>query len=299
MSILIVSVQNDYTTNKVLHWFQYYNIPFKRINIDDTIDIIEEFAKLNFQEFTGYWYRRGNLINFNNHDNIDIEIKKYLKENNRKIIEYFEYKMMKKKNLNSFFNSDLNKLIVLKIAEELQLSIPKFQLLKNTKSIDKFKKIYKTINKDGNIFDYKNQCVFNVLTQEHRENIDYDFSPTLFQDKIEKKHEIRIFFIDDSFYCAAILSQRNSETSIDFRTIGEQEKNRIIPYSLPSTIQIKLRQLMAKLKMNSGVIDMIVTSLNEYIFLEVNPVGHFGLISYHCNYGIEKKIAKFYKNEKK
>lgn len=56
---------------------------------------------------------------------------------------------------------------------------------------------------------------------------------------------------------------------------------------------------MAKLKMNSGVIDMIVTSLNEYIFLEVNPVGHFGLISYHCNYGIEKKIAKFYKNEKK
>lgn len=297
MNILIISVQSDYTTNKVLQWFQYYQIPFKRINIDITEDIIHELSKLNFNEFSGYWYRRGELVNGMNNDSYNIEIQKYLNENNRKIIEYLEYKMMKKKNLNSFFNTDLNKLIVLEMAEELELQTPDFQLLNNTKSVETLKYIYKTINGDGNIFDYKNKSIFNVLTQEYSENVDYEFTLTLFQKKIEKKYELRVFYLNEQFYSTAILSQKNQATLIDSRAIGEQEKSRMIPFSLPYTIEQKLKDLMKNIGINSGVIDIIVTPSNEYVFLEVNPVGHFGLISYNCNYYLEKKIAKFFKYE--
>lgn len=296
MSILVVSVQHDYATNKVLQWFQCYQIPFKRINVDSTEDIIYELSKLNFNEFSGYWYRRGELINRINNNAYNIEVQKYLLENNRKILEYFEYKMMKKKNLNSFFNSDLNKLIVLEIARELGLSIPDFQLLDTTKSVDS-NSIYKTINGDGNIFDYKNNSVFNVLTQEHKENIDYEFSLTLFQKKIEKKYEVRVFYMNEDFYSMAILSQRNQATRIDSRAIGEQDKSRMVPFSLPTIVKQKLKKLMIDIGINSGVIDLIVTPSNEYIFLEVNSFGHFGLISYNCNYYIEEKIAKFYAYE--
>ena len=39
---------------------------------------------------------------------------------------------------------------------------------------------------------------------------------------------------------------------------------------------------------------MIVTPTNEYVFLEVNPVGQFNFVSELCNYYIEKNIAEFF-----
>jgi D-alanine-D-alanine ligase-like ATP-grasp enzyme len=42
-----------------------------------------------------------------------------------------------------------------------------------------------------------------------------------------------------------------------------------------------------------GSIDMIYTTDNKYVFLEVNPSGQFLGYSDTCNYCIEKKIAEF------
>jgi len=44
--------------------------------------------------------------------------------------------------------------------------------------------------------------------------------------------------------------------------------------------------------LNSGSIDILVTPNNEYVFLEVNPVGQFGMVSQPCNYYLEKRIAE-------
>ena len=49
---------------------------------------------------------------------------------------------------------------------------------------------------------------------------------------------------------------------------------------------------MRKLKLDSGSIDIIVTNKGEYVFLEVNPVGHFTQVSSPCNYYLEKEIAE-------
>ena len=49
--------------------------------------------------------------------------------------------------------------------------------------------------------------------------------------------------------------------------------------------------LMKQLQLESGSIDMVVTPNNEYVFLEVNPVGQFDYVSKLCNYFIEKEIA--------
>lgn len=49
---------------------------------------------------------------------------------------------------------------------------------------------------------------------------------------------------------------------------------------------------MNKLNYSSGSIDLVVDKDDKYIFLEVNPVGQFGMVSYPCNYGLEKIIAK-------
>lgn len=37
---------------------------------------------------------------------------------------------------------------------------------------------------------------------------------------------------------------------------------------------------------------MVFTKKEEYIFLEVNPVGQFNMTSVPCNYNLEKIIAQ-------
>jgi glutathione synthase/RimK-type ligase-like ATP-grasp enzyme len=56
---------------------------------------------------------------------------------------------------------------------------------------------------------------------------------------------------------------------------------------------------MIKLGLDSGSIDMIVSTEGKYIFLEVNPVGQFGMVSYPCNYYIERDIADYLSQPKK
>jgi hypothetical protein len=36
-----------------------------------------------------------------------------------------------------------------------------------------------------------------------------------------------------------------------------------------------------------------MTKKGEYVFLEVNPIGQFGMVSAPCNYNLEKKIAQY------
>jgi D-alanine-D-alanine ligase-like ATP-grasp enzyme len=90
----------------------------------------------------------------------------------------------------------------------------------------------------------------------------------------------------------AIFSQRNNRTSIDFRRYDEERPNHSVPFNLPADIKQKLRRFMREIDLDSGAIDMIYNNNGNYCFLEVNPVGQFGMISFPCNYKIEKKIAE-------
>lgn len=50
---------------------------------------------------------------------------------------------------------------------------------------------------------------------------------------------------------------------------------------------------MHSIKLNCGSVDMVLTKDNQYIFLEVNPIGQFSQVSIPANYLIEKEIAKY------
>jgi D-alanine-D-alanine ligase-like ATP-grasp enzyme len=55
---------------------------------------------------------------------------------------------------------------------------------------------------------------------------------------------------------------------------------------------------MDKTNMKSGSIDILVGKDKRYYFLEVNPIGQFYQVSYPCNFYLEKRIAKYFKNGK-
>lgn len=91
----------------------------------------------------------------------------------------------------------------------------------------------------------------------------------------------------------AIFSQQSEQTKIDFRKYDPVKPNRCTPYKLPAEIENKIDRLMRRIKINSGSIDMIYSPNGQYYFLEVNPIGQFGMTSFPCNYPIEKRIAQY------
>ena len=126
-----------------------------------------------------------------------------------------------------------------------------------------------------------------------RTNIPTKFSPSLFQGYIEKEYELRIFFLDDSFYSMVIFSQSNEKTKIDFRNYDIEKPNRVCPYSLPKKIERKITKLMNTIGLNTGSIDMIKSTDGNYYFLEVNPSGQFGMTGIPCNYDLYEKVASY------
>ena len=101
------------------------------------------------------------------------------------------------------------------------------------------------------------------LNQFRLINLDF-FPPSFCQAYIEKKIELRIFFLGNQFFSAAIFSQSNPKTKIDFRNYDDENPNRIIPFNLPKDVSKKLLKMINSLKLTSGSIDMIYTKKNQF-----------------------------------
>ena len=118
------------------------------------------------------------------------------------------------------------------------------------------------------------------------------FFPTLFQKNIEKKYELRVFYLDGRCYSAAILSQINRESQQDFRNADRGTPNRVVPYNLSAELTSRIVELMQVVGLNTGSLDFIVGSDGEPYFLEINPIGQYGWINTYCNFEISDALAK-------
>jgi glutathione synthase/RimK-type ligase-like ATP-grasp enzyme len=56
-------------------------------------------------------------------------------------------------------------------------------------------------------------------------------------------------------------------------------------------IEIKIINFMNLMDLNTGSLDIILSPDNEYVFLEVNPSGQYGMVEYNCFYPLNKIIA--------
>lgn len=312
--VLIFSDEFDVSTNHIIDWLLFYNISFLRINDLNLIQV--EYIDIEHNKFrfkyenkiiedtciTGYIFRRGQIINPEKSIIEDSEIKelinKLVKNEKINILHYLMYVIENNKlyiKIGSFFRLDINKLYQLNCAKEVGLIIPKTLLTKNlnennnswiTKSLTQ---VYEEINSKYFLMNYT-----NTISKFPKK-----FGLSFVQKKIQKKFEIRSFFLDEKFYSMAIFSQNNEKTSTDFRRYDHGRPNRFIPFELPFHLKVKLKKLMRKLSLNTGSIDLIYSEANEFVFLEVNPVGQFGMVSHPCNYALEKLIAqKFLKDGK-
>ena len=306
--ILILSNEYDTSTTLVIDWLESQNKKWVRINsndkikirlIGDDIEFILSSMKFRLSDLTAYWYRRGflNVLHQSLYEND--EFNGFRKVEFNKLLEFIYFSLSKLKSINRIENSDLNKLIVTNIARQLKLLTPNDLLFSDKNQMKKklnpnIKYISKSISGDS-LFELDDYILFNYSSIVDINLIETNiFFPSLVQNYIEKKYELRIFYFKEEMYSMAIFSQNDKMTNVDFRNYNKENPNRSVPFKLPAKIEKKIIKLMKILNLDSGSIDMILTPKNEYVFLEVNPIGQFGMVSFPCNYNIEKIIADYY-----
>lgn len=306
--ILISSSNNDNSTNAVIDWIFYFNKDSKivRINDDEDYDILFEANDIklvlkteiiNFNSIKSFWYRRGRIRYKINNKNLFSQVK----ESEESVLEeYIHFILSKKRHISKYHNSEPNKLIVLELAKKIGLNIPQTYIYEKAHAlIESDKKdelITKTILPTSMMgFQDATAIIYTTLVKDI--SVSEKFLPSLFQKKISKKYELRIFYFKGVFWTMAIFLQSDSKTKLDFKEYNEEHPNRNVPYNLPCDIKTKLEKLMMELDLDTGSIDMIVTPENEFVFLEINPIGQFGMVSIPCNYNVEKEIAKYLNDE--
>lgn len=318
--VLIFSEDNDHSTNMVLDWLIRKNVDFIRVNKGDVLNLkciitndnseeIHFYYKnrlINSADITSVWFRRGGVHLKTNVTvgTIDVliqnQIAKHLSEEKEEIEEFINTTLERKICLGSKFRNNVNKLKSLQMAKQAGLSIPKTWITEEmsylrhlfneelgiiTKSVSNGP----IINSNGMIYgNYTEQIVSNDIGK-----LDSNFFASLFQEKIEKDFELRIFYLNKKLYSMAIFSQLDKQTSVDFRKYNKDNPNRTVPYKLPDLISLRIVNFMDLMCLNTGSIDMIVDKSGKFIFLEVNPVGQFAMVSHPCNYYLEREIADF------
>ncbi|KXH79556.1 grasp-with-spasm system ATP-grasp peptide maturase [Chryseobacterium kwangjuense] len=298
--ILIISDNNDRTTVEVIRWLVSLNKQFIVVNDDEFFEIVLNNKKFFLQshrnsffldDIESIWYRRGGLqfkrLRYSN-DSINI----HMNETQHWLEDYVLKTLESKRHINKQSNSHVNKLLVLEYARKEGLDVPEYFLAENTDEVIPGKTITKSItgnpslehvseNTDGMLYTA-------IIDQKEKEQ----FFISFFQEKIEKDFEIRTFYFNGECFSMAIFSQNDDQTKTDFRKYNNKKPNRNVRYSLSNSLEKKIHSLMKKLNLNCGSLDFMKSG-SKYYFLEVNPVGQFANVAYHCNYPLFQKIADY------
>lgn len=315
--ILIFSTDMDWSTSEVMNWIDSLGMKCLRINSASISDykntsfVISNdgiSGKLRGENILSVWFRRGPLVlgdaleeigNVNKgvRNHIIDEIKSF----QDLLFSSFDQRI-RTLGTNSQYLSPLqvSKTKVLIEAQKVGFNIPATLITSSKQEVIDFKRKYaRIITKplSNPIFiwgENNNYAMYtSELTDEVLRKMDDHIFPSLFQEYIPKEFEIRVFFLNRHCYAAAIFSQNDNQTKLDFRNYNDTRPNRTAPFKLPGEIVEKIINLMNAMGLNTGSLDFIKNQDGEYVFLEVNPVGQFGMVSKPCNYYLEEKIALF------
>ncbi|MBD0386056.1 MAG: hypothetical protein ICV54_05870 [Nostoc sp. C3-bin3] len=100
------------------------------------------------------------------------------------------------------------------------------------------------------------------------------YCPMIFQAYVPKRLELRITVVGQKVFAAEIHSQATNHTRYDWRRY-DHNKTVYLPHQLPHKLELQCIQLVEKLGLCFGAIDMILTPDDRYVFLEINPNGQY------------------------
>ncbi len=98
--------------------------------------------------------------------------------------------------------------------------------------------------------------------------------PLIFQAYVPKRVELRITVVGDQVFAAEIASQVSNRTRHDWRHYDPGTTPYTV-HELPASVAARCAELVGRLGLCYGAIDMIVTPDGRYVFIEINPNGQY------------------------
>lgn len=317
MSILIFSDRNDAATALVARWLLHQGKDFIRLNDHNlqelSVTIRDNAVSLRLGNLPStidkVWYRRGFLPVARNPVSepdglslLESKIRDHTFEEIRTLQDYLYNKLLAldPNHLSTYKERNVNKLQVLEMAAGCGLNIPDTLVANTRAEVRRFlgqrkQCIVKSLS--NNFWHADQSAVYShhtePITLADIEHTDRYVFPSLIQEYIDKKYDIRSFMLDGKIYSMAIFSQLSEKTKMDFRNYDNERSNRCIPFQLPPATEQALCELFQNLGLRTGSADLLYGKDKKFHFLEINPVGQFGMVSGPCNYYLEEKLAGF------
>lgn len=305
--ILIITHKTDYTADVVVNKLNQRGIGYRRLNCEDllssefSIRFGEDlkFSILDEDNYQSVWFRRTKLP----------EIQGLSSEETIYVLN----------DIDSFLNNIFsilparwlsrpaavyeaeNKLLQLKTARRIGLTIPDTLVTNSKAELKSFydengqdiviKPISQTriSSKENSAFIFTNPVPQNLIDRIE----EFDLTPCIFQRNIPKDYEIRATVVGEKVFAAAVHSQTDEETKVDWR----RKKLRFREIALPSEIHDLCVQLTKELDLGFGAIDLIKTPTGEYVFLEINPNGQWAWIESETGQKISDAIIEYLTDE--
>ncbi len=326
--ILIFCDNKDYNIKNVCEWLSFYKQEFyiyykgqDKLKVDcisisenefDFVISNQHGNKIQFSKIKSIWFRNGviDLMNYfyltddnSSFSSLKYALNYYLSAHSFSLLEIILKSFKTHQRCLGFHKvGRFNKLIALVEAKKIGLIIPETRVITEKRDVVRFFSEYKyIINKSLDLnfefFDLDNKMRFyqytKKVTKSYIRKIPENFAPSVFQEYINKKFEIRVFYLNKKCYATAIFSQGDTLTAIDYRRYNYSSMNRLLPYKLSENLIKKIINLMTNLNLNTGALDFILNNQNEFVFLEVNPIGQYNYNSKNSGYNLDQKIAQF------
>lgn len=311
--VYLISNEFDISTQRIIFWLKYMGKDYKLLFLNEVIldsqvvlNNSEKFIKITTQtssidfnlKLDTFFYRKG-MIKFSSttENLIPKPFATFIENEQYTLLAFLETQFFEKSNVKTV--KELNKLHVLSLAADVGLKIPNTSVIGTRQKLLEFyyenkeniivKPIYEGLNlklKDGFLKTFTSKLSLSKIKKFNKK-----FHPCLFQAEVNKFIEIRSFYLKKSIYSMAIFSQSDEMTSVDFRNYNPNRKLVTTPFKLPRNLENKIIRLFNMLNLETGSIDFCLDTMGQFIFLEINPVGQYGMLR-NCNYNLDKLIAK-------
>ena len=302
--ILIVTHKADFTADFVIEKLNTRGIKYYRLNCED-LNITNYNFSLNGEvsfslgkdcDYSSVWFRRTMLPNLP--EGLKQAEKNFILQSYRNLLDN-SFTLIDAKWLSypeNIYKSE-NKLLQLKLAKKLGLNVPKTLVTNDPQAVTAFFKdcnenvIIKPIHSGRIESGIETQLLFaNKLKKEHLFDLtQFDLTPCIFQEFIEKEMDIRVTIVGDKVFSAFVDSQADPETKIDWR----RKKTRFKKFELPENLEAQCIELTKRLGLSFGAIDIVKSIHGDYFFLEINPNGQWAWIEIDTGLPISEEIISF------
>lgn len=100
------------------------------------------------------------------------------------------------------------------------------------------------------------------------------FGPTFLQEFVQKAMDVRVTVIGEEVFSVGIESAEFKQAQIDFRRVEIYDLPHTV-MALPEHLSSLCIELVRRLGLRFGAIDLILTPDGQYFFLEINPNGQW------------------------